>query len=487
LSKQTSEKQTTRRSKKVTYGLVLSITDLFLLFLSFYFAFYVRFISNPEIEPFYNKYDFFISYINYSILSVALILFLNFISRVYNWDYRYRGAGLNTKLFTNITFGLFFMIIVGFTFQTFNFSRLWVGLSYIFSIALLVVFRLIFDKVFYSYIRKNRNFSRTLIIGLGEDANRIKKTFNDDKYNDMYVVGIVDSKEKIDKEKGILKNYEVMGYLENIKEIILKHDIQTIIISGKAFYYYEILDIVEIVKVMDILILMFPGFFEFSISRMETREISGIPLIHVANIGFFGFNLFLKNLFDYVLGLIFFIFFIPIYVIVAVLIKLNSKGPVFYKQKRVTKEGALFYMYKFRTMVVGADKMLDDLKKYNEADGLLFKIKNDPRITKVGRILRRLSIDEVPQIINVLRGELSLVGPRPPLPEEVEKYSKWHRKRLNVKQGITGLWQVAGRSELGFEEGIKLDLYYIQNWSITMDLKILLKTVPAIFSRRGAY
>ncbi|GAI06622.1 unnamed protein product, partial [marine sediment metagenome] len=161
--------------------------------------------------------------------------------------------------------------------------------------------------------------------------------------------------------------------------------------------------------------------------------------------------------------------------------------PVFYKQKRITKDGKEFYMYKFRTMVVGADKELNQIRDKNEADGLLFKIKKDPRITRVGRIIRRSSIDEIPQIINVLKGELSLIGPRPPLPEEVKKYKKWHGKRLNVKQGITGLWQVTGRSELGFEEGIKLDLYYIQNWSIGMDIKILLKTIPAVLSRRGAY
>lgn len=179
--------------------------------------------------------------------------------------------------------------------------------------------------------------------------------------------------------------------------------------------------------------------------------------------------------------------FIPIYLAVALMIKIDSKGPVFYRQKRVTKDGKEFLMYKFRTMVVDADRMLEKLKEENEADGLLFKIKKDPRITRAGRLLRRLSIDEVPQIINVLKGELSLIGPRPPLPEEVREYKKWHRKRMNVKQGITGLWQVAGRSELGFEEGIKLDLYYIQNWSIGMDIKILLKTIPAIISRRGAY
>ena len=480
-------KFSTRKSKKLSYGLTLVFFDLILLSCSFFLAFYLRFLTDPNIRPIYAAYDFYIDYINYSILSILLILFLSFITRIYSWDYRYRGAGHNTKLFINITFGLFFMIIAGFSFQTFNFSRLWIGYSYVFSIISLIFFRIIFDKVFYYYIKKSRDFSRTLIIGIGEDANRIKKTFNEDKYNDMEVIGIVDKKEEIEKNRRSLSGYEVIGYVDDIKDIITENKIQTIIISGRAYHYYEILNIIETIKGMDVLILMFPGFFEFSINRMESREISGIPLIHIANIGFFGLSLFVKNLFDYVLGSIFFIIFIPIYLIVGLLIKIDSKGPVFYKQKRITKDGKEFYMFKFRSMVKDADKMINTIKNMNEADGLLFKIKRDPRITRVGKILRRLSIDEIPQIINVLKGELSLIGPRPPLPEEVKKYKKWHEKRLNVKQGITGLWQVTGRSELGFEEGIKLDLYYIQNWSIGMDIKILLKTIPAVLLRRGAY
>ena len=144
-------------------------------------------------------------------------------------------------------------------------------------------------------------------------------------------------------------------------------------------------------------------------------------------------------------------------------------------------------MYKFRTMYVDAEERLKDLMKYNEADGPLFKMKNDPRITRVGRFLRKFSIDELPQIINVLKGELSLVGPRPPIPSEVQKYGEWEMKRMNVKQGITGLWQISGRSDLSFEEMARLDLYYIQNWSIEMDIKIIIKTIPTVLFGKGAY
>ncbi len=169
------------------------------------------------------------------------------------------------------------------------------------------------------------------------------------------------------------------------------------------------------------------------------------------------------------------------------LIKISSRGPVFFEQKRMTKDCRIFYMYKFRTMYIDAEERLKELMKLNEADGPLFKMKNDPRITRVGRFLRRFSIDELPQIINVLKGELSLVGPRPPLPSEVEEYTEWEMKRMNVKQGITGLWQISGRSDLSFEEMARLDLYYIQNWSIEMDIKIIIKTIPAVLFGKGAY
>ena len=278
-----------------------------------------------------------------------------------------------------------------------------------------------------------------------------------------------------------------MGTVSKLKEIIKEKNIQKIIISGIDFKYHEILNILEDIKKLDVLTLMFPGFFEFSVRRIKMREIIGIPLFQVANVGFFGIDLFYKNLIDYLFGAILFVLFIPVYLLIGLFIKIDSKGPVFYRQLRYTKNFKKFYIYKFRTMYVDADKRINELKALNETNGPIFKIKKDPRVTGVGRFLRRFSIDEFPQVINVLKGELSLVGPRPPIPEEVDSYDGWHKKRLNVKQGITGLWQVSGRSDLSFEEMVRLDLYYIQNWSIGMDIKILIKTLPTVLSGKGAY
>jgi exopolysaccharide biosynthesis polyprenyl glycosylphosphotransferase len=178
----------------------------------------------------------------------------------------------------------------------------------------------------------------------------------------------------------------------------------------------------------------------------------------------------------------------PLWLAIVAAVKLTSKGPVLYRQIRVGRYGKPFTVFKFRTMVNRAEEALAELRALNEATGPLFKIRNDPRVTRVGRLLRKWSLDELPQLINVIRGEMSLVGPRPPLPEEVEAYEQdWFFDRLEVLPGITGLWQVSGRSNLSFEDYIKLDLNYVENWSIAFDLFILLKTVPALLSRDGAF
>jgi exopolysaccharide biosynthesis polyprenyl glycosylphosphotransferase len=177
----------------------------------------------------------------------------------------------------------------------------------------------------------------------------------------------------------------------------------------------------------------------------------------------------------------------PIMLSVAVLIKLESEGPIFYRATRVGKDGKTFGMIKFRSMRRDADKLLASLMASNEADGPIFKMKSDPRITKVGAVIRRLSIDELPQIFNVLMGHMSLVGPRPPIPAEVEKYDDWHHGRLRAVPGMTGLWQVSGRSEVSFQDMVRLDLRYIRNWSVGLDLEIIWRTIPAVLKSRGAY
>lgn len=194
-----------------------------------------------------------------------------------------------------------------------------------------------------------------------------------------------------------------------------------------------------------------------------------------------------KRATDLVLSLLALVVLIPFFPVVALAIKLSSPGPILYRSIRLGKDGQPFVFYKFRSMVDGAHESRNFIKHLNEAEGPVFKIARDPRVTGVGRFLRRTSIDEIPQLLNVVRGDMTLVGPRPPIPEEVEEYKSWQRRRLDVRPGITCLWQISGRSKLGFEEWMRLDIQYIENISFPLDLKILLRTIPAVLSREGAY
>ncbi|KMO84413.1 putative sugar transferase EpsL [Mycolicibacterium chubuense] len=218
------------------------------------------------------------------------------------------------------------------------------------------------------------------------------------------------------------------------------------------------------------------------------RPVAGLPLIHVEKPQYHGAKRFQKRLFDIMFSSSVLLVGLPVLGIVALAVKLTSRGPVFYKQERIGLDGQPFQMIKFRTMVDGADKLVGNLAALNESDGgVLFKIRQDPRVTSVGRILRKYSIDELPQFINVLKRDMSVVGPRPPLASEVKTYDDYARRRLLVRPGITGLWQISGRSDLTWEDSVRLDLFYVENWSMISDLLIAIKTVKAILSHTGAY
>lgn len=475
-----------RKLKKIVYGFMLGINDVIFLALSFYFAYWLRFYTRLFDEVIFS-YTLDVHYVFYSFLFTISALIIFSVLKLYNWDSIYKGSGYYGRIIKGIFINLVAVIVLGALFEQFTFSRIWLALLLAISAALLVASRFFLEIMTQVLLKKLQISSKTAIIGIGENGKRMEHTFNKPSLWGYRIVGYIDSSQRLAQNSQYARAFNIIGHLENLEQVVKEHNIQRVIISGSEYQYFEILDILEQLKGMPVSIVLFPGFFEFSIKRVETREVCGIPLMQIRNTGFFGINMFYKNVTDYVLGSLMFLAFIPIYLVAGLAIKLDSPGPVFYKQKRFTKDCREFYMYKFRTMFADADKRLEELKQYNEADGPIFKIKNDPRITRVGRLLRKFSIDELPQIINVLKGELSLVGPRPPIPEEVAQYEDWVKKRLKVKQGVTGLWQISGRSELNFEEMARLDLYYIQNWSIGMDLSIILKTIPAIVFSKGAY
>ena len=241
-------------------------------------------------------------------------------------------------------------------------------------------------------------------------------------------------------------------------------------------------------EAMDIDLLVSPGVLDVAGPRLSMRPVAGFPLIHVEKPQYHGAQRFQKRAFDFCFALAAIIGTSPLLILTAIAVKLTSKGPVFYAAERIGLDGKPFKMLKFRSMVDGADRQIPALMVQNEvAGGVLFKIRDDPRVTPVGRFIRKMSIDELPQFFNVLKKDMSVVGPRPPLPREVETYDGDVRRRLLVKPGITGLWQVSGRSDLSWDNSVRLDLSYVENWSMVGDLIIIGKTLKAVLNRNGAY
>ncbi|MCW3765186.1 sugar transferase [Paenarthrobacter sp. PAE-2] len=234
-------------------------------------------------------------------------------------------------------------------------------------------------------------------------------------------------------------------------------------------------------------LIMAPALTDVAGPRIHTQQVAGLPLIHVTTPTLDGGQRVAKRLFDVAVSGLLILLTAPLMGLIALLVKLDSRGKVLFKQERVGIEGSHFRMLKFRSMVPDAEARLAELEHRNEGQGVLFKIRNDPRVTRVGGVLRKYSLDELPQLFNIFAGSMSLVGPRPPLPREVEAYESDVRRRLLVKPGLTGLWQVSGRSNLSWQDSVRLDLYYVENWSLAADLVIILRTVRAVFRSTGAY
>ena len=279
---------------------------------------------------------------------------------------------------------------------------------------------------------------------------------------------------------GVFSRDEVRGLLEGggVDELIIVVDRESLNEHTDTFLHCEELGVTARVVL---------NFFPHSISRMELHEFEGFPLLSFSTAPTNEVLMFVRRVLDVLLASIILVIFGPLVMLpAAILIKLTSPGPVLFKQKRCGLNGRVFTMYKFRSMVDNAEQLRVEMEAFNEMDGPVFKFSRDPRITTIGKIIRRRSIDELPQLFNVLQGHMSLVGPRPPIPQEVARYERWQRRRLSMKPGMTCLWQISGRNEVSFEDWMKLDLTYIDNWSLLLDLKILLKTVPVVLLGRGA-
>ncbi|GAP07544.1 exopolysaccharide biosynthesis polyprenyl glycosylphosphotransferase [Anaerolinea thermolimosa] len=333
--------------------------------------------------------------------------------------------------------------------------------------------------------RKNGIHSRirqVLILGAGETGRELEKNIRDNSALGLRVVGFLD-----DDWQRQADHADIFGSLDVSRRVIIEHGVDDVVIALPRSEHQRLAEIVNVLHDLPVRVWVIPDYFSLTLHRAKVEEFAGIPMLDLRAPALNEYQRMVKRAFDLGVTLLLLLFALPLMGLIALLIRLDSPGPVLYRARRVGENGRIFWMMKFRTMVQGADKLQAQVIWRDDEGHILHKRPDDPRVTRVGRFLRRSSLDELPQLFNVLRGEMSLVGPRPEMPELVERYDLWQRRRFTVPQGITGWWQVNGRSDKPMHLHTDEDLYYVQNYSLWLDLKILARTVWVVLQGKGAY
>jgi exopolysaccharide biosynthesis polyprenyl glycosylphosphotransferase len=348
---------------------------------------------------------------------------------------------------------------------------------------LLTLFRFTLSLFLSNYRKRGNSNRNVLMIGTCNRAKEIVDKIVDNKHWGLHMLGFLDY-----KKTGLwsYRDVPLVGHPDGLADIISNNQVDYLIIAVENGDLSLSRHAFAVGEEMGVTVCFMSDFYYHPISKASSTDFLEFPAVVYTSEPTGAAQLTLKSAIDWAGGLIGALISIPFAIAAAIAIKIDDGGPIFFKQTRSGKNGKPFTIYKFRTMMRNAEKMKKKLESQNEMSGPVFKMKKDPRITRVGSFLRRTSIDELPQFLNILKGDMSLVGPRPPLPKEVAKYDRWQRRKLAVKPGLTCLWQVNGRNEVDFEDWMKLDLEYIDNWSLWLDTKILIKTVPTVLKGNGA-
>ncbi len=458
-------------------------SDIVLVNTSMVIAYWMRY----ELEWFrdISYYHTLSAYFPFALLFTGLMLLTSRMDQVYQkwpgrqWlDQVYRIINATAK-------STVVMLAVTFVLQPLEYSRLLLVEAGMIAIVLLGTSRAIQNTIIGRLYAKGIGVHRTIIVGAGEVGRTVMRTVVARPGLGYQIVGFVDDNpEKGDHNIG---RFQGLGAVNKLPDLIEKENVDEVIITLPWMYHRKIMGVVRACERRNVSAHIVPDLFQMSLSRVDVDDLGGVPLVGVREVGFGQKVRTIKRLVDIVGAALGLTAGAPLLGLIAVAIRLDSPGPIIFRQTRVGVNGETFEMYKFRSMYQGAEEKLEELRDLSEVDGPIFKMKDDPRVTWVGRILRRTSLDELPQLWNVLRGDMSLVGPRPPIPSEVSEYMEWHKKRMEVRPGVTGLWQVSGRSLLSFDEQCLLDIYYIENWSLWLDFRILLRTIPEVIFGNGAY
>jgi exopolysaccharide biosynthesis polyprenyl glycosylphosphotransferase len=467
-------------------SVAVAIIDVLLINLAFVVSYWLRYdrqwfagVDEAYLVPYK-------SFVPVSLALTLLLLGIYKLSGVYNQP---RGASWFDevyRLMTGTATGIILVVfVIVFLFRPFFYSRLIFFYAGVLITIMLSALRLGKRWLRTRLRQKGLGVDRLLIVGAGEVGRTVMRNVVAQPALGFHVVGFVDD----DPDKGStdIGRFKALGNTANIPSLVKELAIDEVIITLPWMYHRKIVSIIAQCEREQVRVRIVPDIFQMTLSHLDVEDLGGIPMIGVRDISISGSQLFIKRAMDMTVSLLGMVLFMPFFLLIALIIRLDSPGPVVFRQLRVGKEEQVFSCFKFRSMREGADEEKDLLLEQNEADGPIFKIRNDPRVTNVGRLLRRTSLDELPQLLNVLMGHMSLVGPRPAIPSEVQRYQPWHKRRLEVAPGMTGLWQVSGRSELTFDEQVLLDLYYIENWSPFLDVQILLRTLPKAIMGDGAF
>jgi len=472
-----------RRHLRLTSGVLLLI-DIITTVLSFFLTFPTRTIL-IKIYPFGSN----VSLLDYlPLLPPIIIIWLILLQMQKSaLNLRYTSFWNEIKwILKTVIWGEILLFVLLYCFRGYQISR-----TFIWLFGVINFFSLLFERYCLlqclEYFRsKGINRRKVLIVGDGEGSKRLVDYIQ--KYSDwgLDVVGFLDGN---GHEVG--SHYygsTILGRLEDLPQVLHNYFIEEVIFTLPFHKLEKTKDLLSLCETEGVQTRIISDFYGGLIAKAEVETVHGLPIISYSTTPRKEWDLFFKRVIDIILSGIGLIILSPIFLIIAFAIKLNSPGPVFYRWNVVGLNKKKFISFKFRTMVNNADELKKKLLKQNEMNGAAFKMKNDPRVTKVGRILRKFSLDELPQLYSVFKGDMSLVGPRPPLATEIPEFQNWHRRKLSVKPGITCLWQCSGRSHIeNFDDWVKMDLLYIDQWSLWLDIKILLKTIPAVLLGKGAY
>lgn len=346
----------------------------------------------------------------------------------------------------------------------------------------LASWRLLARIIFHKLKDKLMSYRRVLIVGAGPVGRQLQITIQENGFLGLTLVGFLDDNPEKEEIPG-----EILGCVDTVRNAVIANQINDVVIALPLRAYEKVNNLVAELHTLPVKVWLVPDYFHLALHKAVGSEFAEIPMLDLRAPALDDYQRLIKRAFDLVVGSLLMIPAAPLMALIAFAIRLDSRGPALFRQLRVGENGRLFWIYKFRTMVDGADKRLHEVMKFDGRGNLVHKNPQDPRVTRIGRILRRTSLDELPQFFNVFKGEMSLVGPRPELPSLVEQYEPWQYKRLVVPQGMTGWWQVNGRSEKPLHLHTEDDIFYVQNYSLLLDIMILIKTAWVVLRGKGAF